>query len=259
MGSDPIDPSASVPPFRPPTPLAPSAAAAGLVLHVPVLMYHRIVPLAQAGDSLRPLVVPPTLFAAQMDALAATGWHTITAADLLGDLATGTRPAPRTFVITFDDGDDDGYTYALPILEAHGFVATFYVIAGRIGQARPTGELTPAHVRALAAAGMEIGNHTWAHRDLAALSGVQVRFQVVAASARIADLVGTAPRTLAYPYGAWNAGAVAELRVAGIGIAFTTVEGARETWAARFWSPRVRVGPGTTPAGLVALVERYSA
>jgi len=39
------------------------------------------------------------------------------------------RPPDKTFVITIDDGWDDGYTYALPILQSHGFVATYFVIA----------------------------------------------------------------------------------------------------------------------------------
>lgn len=229
-----------------------------MVLHVPVLMYHRIVPPAQAGDSLSSLVVPPSLFAAQMDALKAAGWHTITAATLATDLAKGIRPAPRSLVITFDDGYDDGYTHALPILKAHGFVATFYVIAGRIGNAPgPLEALTPQHLQALAKAGMEIGNHTYNHVDLATASPAARHYQVLAASAKIQALVGVAPVTLAYPFGAWDPAAAADVEAAGIGIAFTTVEGARESWSTRYASPRVRVGPGTTPAMLLELLQRF--
>ncbi len=260
VSSDPVEPSPSLATFVPPPSLVPSPAAAGLVLHVPVLMYHRIIPPAQAGDSLPGLVVPPTLFAAQMDALAAAGWHTITAAKLLQDLAAGVRPAPKTFVVTFDDGYDDGYTYALPVLESHGFVATYYVIAGRIGNAPgPLEALTPEHVQALAQAGMEIGNHTYNHVDLATASASVRHYQVFAASAKIQSLVGRAPTTLAYPFGAWDAAAAAEVKAAGIGIAFTTVEGAREAWTTRYACPRVRVGPGTTPAMLLGLVQRFGA
>jgi peptidoglycan/xylan/chitin deacetylase (PgdA/CDA1 family) len=256
VSPDPIDPSTTLPPFVPPAQL--TTVAAGLVLHVPVLMYHRIIPPSMAGRSLPGLVVPPARFAAQMDALAGAGWHTITAAKLLSDLAGGIQPAPRTFVITFDDGYDDGYTYALPILEAHGFVATFYVIAGRIGDPPgPYEALTPQHVLALAQAGMEIGNHTFSHVDLATSSPLLRRYEVVSASARIQSLIGTAPTTLAYPYGRWNAAAVGQIRAAGIGMAFTTVEGAREVWATRYASPRVRVSPSTTPAELLALVRRF--
>ena len=55
------------------------------------------------------------------DALAAAGWHTITMATLANDLQANVKPPERTFAITIDDGWDDGYTYALPILAQHGF------------------------------------------------------------------------------------------------------------------------------------------
>lgn len=218
-------------------------------------MYHRITPITLAGRSLPGLVVSPALFASQMRVLAAAGWHTITAGELAADLAAGTRPPPRTFVITFDDGYDDGYTYALPILEAYHFTATYFVVAGRIGE---PGHLTAEHVQALAAAGMEIGNHTYSHLDLTTLPPAVLRYQIVAASTRIQALVGVPPRSFAYPYGAWDAAAEAQVQAAGMEIAFTTVEGARETWASRFTSPRVRVSPSVTPAGLLALLERSS-
>lgn len=257
VGEDPIPPSPSLPAFAPPPLLAPSAATTGLVLHVPILMYHRVVPPTLAGNSLPGLVVPPELFAAQMDTLASAGWHTITAAQLVADLATGTRPGPRTFVITFDDGYDDGYTYALPILRAHGFVATYYVIAGRIGNPPgPDQALTPEHLRALADAGMEIGNHTVHHVNLTRFRGTGLDYQITGASARIAELIGSAPTTLAYPFGRWNLETEAAVRAAGIDLALTTVEGARETWATRYETPRVRVSPSVTPADLLALVSR---
>ncbi|MER3418962.1 MAG: hypothetical protein C4343_07760 [Chloroflexota bacterium] len=228
----------------------------GFVLHVPVLMYHRIVPVAEAGNSLPGLVVPPQLFAAQMAALAAAGWHTITAGDLAADLAAGRRPPPRTFVITFDDGYDDGFTYAYPILRAHGFVATYFVVAGRIG--RTADALTPQQVQALAAAGMEIGDHTYDHIDLAAASPSVVRYEIVAAALRIQALVGRPPVSFAYPFGRYSAAVETAVREAGLQIAFTTVEGSWESWATRFDAPRLRVGPWTRPATLLALLSRYA-
>src|ERR1035437_3137195 len=55
---------------------APSSPKAGpFTLYVPVLMYHRIVPFANAGKSIVGLVVPPQTFDAQLTALAGAGWH----------------------------------------------------------------------------------------------------------------------------------------------------------------------------------------
>jgi peptidoglycan/xylan/chitin deacetylase (PgdA/CDA1 family) len=221
-------------------------------------MYHRVVPIAQAGATLEALDVPPARFAAQMAALASAGWRTITAAQLADDLAAAVTPPPKTFVVTFDDGYDDGYTYALPILQAHGFVGTYFIVPGRVTEANWAGiALSPEHIRALAAAGMEIANHTYSHIGLAGKPIATVRHQVVAASERIERIVGTAPTTFAYPFGAWDAPSADEVAAAGMVLAFTTVEGAREAWATRLESPRIRVGPSTTPAALVAQLAPY--
>jgi peptidoglycan/xylan/chitin deacetylase (PgdA/CDA1 family) len=262
-------------------------AAGAVTLHVPILEYHRIVPRAQAGRSLPGLVVSPETFAAQMEAAAAAGWHTITMATLANDLEAGVKPPPKTFVVTLDDGWDDGYTYAFPILEQHHFVATYFVIAGRIDL---SGFLTSAHIRALVAAGNEIGDHTMSHFNLAGGTAATRKFEVDAAAARIAQVTGRWPESLAYPYGHENAQSVAavaacgELRSAVIESygapqppapkpsqslrpggkpaasgspqpAVTAVPS--ETWANRFTLARVRITPATTPAILLADLERY--
>jgi peptidoglycan/xylan/chitin deacetylase (PgdA/CDA1 family) len=270
-----------------------AVGVSSVALHVPILMYHRIVPPADAGNSLKGLVVPPETFAAQMNALAAAGWHTITMATLANDLEAGVKPSAKTFVVTIDDGWDDGYTYALPILQQHGFVATYFVIAGRIDA---PGFLTSAHVRALVAAGDEIGDHTMTHFDLANGSTSVRQFQVDAAAARIAQVTGHWPESLAYPFGGENAQAVAavagcgELRTAviesapaptpqapigrqsagtgskpALGLvphptatpAPTPTPVPSETWANRFTLQRIRVSPGTTPADLLGEFARY--
>ena len=140
---------------------APTAvvARARRVYHVPVLMYHRI---ARApADAIWPsLFVNPTKFAAQMAVLDDAGWETITAAQLAAAVAAGDTIPRKTFVITFDDGTVDGYENALPILQEHGFVATFYVITHKVGREK---YFSVEQVQALALAGMEIGNHTSLH------------------------------------------------------------------------------------------------
>jgi peptidoglycan/xylan/chitin deacetylase (PgdA/CDA1 family) len=272
---------------------AASAKVSAFALHVPILEYHRIVPLADAGNSLKGLVVPPDTFAAQMSALASAGWHTITMATLATSLEAGLKPPPKTFVITIDDGWDDGYTYALPVLQQYGFVATYFVIAGRIDA---PGFLSSAHLRALIAAGNEIGDHTMTHFNLVNGSTAIRQYQVDAAAARIAQVTGRWPASLAYPFGGENAqavGAVAgceELRTAviesglvpgpkapagtqtgkpssnsGLNLAprptatpapsQTPVPS--ETWANRFTIQRIRVSPGTTPANLLGELAAY--
>ena len=231
-----------------------SSRGTDATLRVPILMYHRVVDPALAGRSLSELVVPPRLFAAQMAALSHAGWRTIDTATLAADLATGTQPPPRTFVVSFDDGYADGFTQAYPILKRLGFVATFYVVTGRLG--RPD-QLTGDELRAMAAAGMEIGDHTVDHVDLALVSGRKLHHEIDDARKAILRAVGEEPVSFAYPFGDLNPRVVAAVASAGFEIAVTNREGVRETWADRFNVPRLRVGPRTSAVELLRQMERY--
>lgn len=220
------------------------------IYHVPVLMYHRIVPMSEAGNSAPSLVVSPEVFSAQMKAFSVAGWHSITMATLAADMETDTTIPPRTFVITFDDGWDDGYNDAFPIMRGYGFVGTFFVISSRIG--RP-GSMTKEQLQTLEAAGNEIGNHTENHTSLSTVPGYRVISEVETASREIAQAVGHRPVSLAYPMGgvttyvAMLVGQIPDMK-----IAVTTGYGRTETWFQRYDTPRVRVGPSTDPARLLA-------
>ncbi len=212
-------------------------------------MYHRIAPLSEAGDSMPGLVVNPPLFAAQLTAFKRAGWHTITAAELAAYLVAGRQPPKRTFVVTLDDGHEDGYTHAFPILTQLGFVATYYVITDRIGR---TGYLSATELQAMEAAGMEVGSHTLNHATLTRLAPVRLGLQLTSSASRIAGVVGAPAVSIAYPRGTWNAAVAAATAVSGYEVAFTERPGCGLSIADRFASPRLRVGPGTTPAVILA-------
>lgn len=254
--ADPTASNAGPSPLPAPTPIAawPLVAADapgppfGFAVRVPVLMYHRVAPANQVGDSWPGLVVPPDLFAAQLEALVAAGWRSITAAELAADLAASIVPPPRTFVITFDDGRRDGYTEAFPILRRLGLVATFYVITGRIGAPN---SLTASQLQRLASAGMEIGSHTVDHVPLNTAIPSAARLQLTRSAAQIAAVTGERPTTFAYPFGGVDPLDQALVRETGYAMAFTEVYGCRMSWPTRLASPRVRVSPGTLPQDLL--------
>lgn len=53
----------------------------------------------------------------------------------------------------------------------------------------------------IAAAGHAIGNHTWAHPFLPDLGRKEVEFQLDATNRTLAEVTGSAPRTVRTPYG----------------------------------------------------------
>ena len=248
-------PTATSSPTRAPTPPAfqathPPTPEPSRLYHVPVLMYHRIIPTSEAGDSLPDLVVSPETFSVQMKALFDAGWHSITMATLADDMETDRTIPAKTFVITFDDGWYDGYVYAFPIMREYGFVGTFYVITSRINSAD---FLSTQELRTLEAAGNDIGNHTLDHISLQTVPLARVKQEVEKASEAIERAVGHRPVSLAYPMGGISMAVVMVLGdIPDMKLAVHTGFGTYETWLGRFDMPRVRIHPGSSPKEILA-------
>jgi len=220
-------------------------------LRVPVLMYHRIAPSSDIGNSLPELVISPSQFRSQLTALKRAGWTTVTAATLADHLGTGESIPKKTMVITIDDGRVDGYTNAFPILQQLGFVATYYVITGRVGRSK---YLTVTQLKEMAASGMEIANHTLTHIDVSKKSAAYITNEVLQAQDQLNTWLGAAPVTFAYPFGAHPKSLEQAVAKANLRLAFTTVLGKVHTPNTALLSPRLRVQPSTTEKRLVALL-----
>jgi peptidoglycan/xylan/chitin deacetylase (PgdA/CDA1 family) len=221
--------------------------------HVPVLMYHRIVPKSEAGNSLASMMIEPEVFRSQLRELHRGGWRTMTLDRLAATMRVGARVSPRTFAITIDDGWDDGYRYALPILHEFGYNATFFVISNRIGS---PGFLSQRQMLELEAAGDEIGNHTMGHVALSTLDYPQAVHEIDGASAALERVLGHRPTSLSYPKSGVAPFVVDAARVCpGLEIAVTTSHGMVESWRTRFETPRVNVDSSVSGAALLAELE----
>jgi peptidoglycan/xylan/chitin deacetylase (PgdA/CDA1 family) len=232
----------------------PSAKAALVTLHVPILEYHRVVPLADAGKSQPGLTMSPQVFDAQMMALHGAGWKTITLGVLADYIARGVHPPPNTFVVTVDDGWWDSYGYVYPILVKYGYVATFFVIAGRVGASSFMG---PTEIRTLVQAGNEIGDHTANHVVLTKALPAALTSEIDSGAATIAAITGLWPQTLAYPRGKEDARVISAVTACkSIRMAVVEGSGGAEAWTSRFRVTRIQVAPYRQPADLLAQVKR---
>lgn len=98
--------------------------------------------------------------------------------------------------MTFDDGPHPRNTpRLLDMLRKRNIKATFYVIGRSVN-------LYPQLTRRIVAEGHEIGNHTWTHRKLTALSDASVRSEMIRTRDAIVSACGVQPRTMRPPYGA---------------------------------------------------------
>ena len=64
-------------------------------------------------------------------------------------------------MISFDDGHQEHYTIAAPVLEQYQFRGVFFIMNITIGK---PGYLSTAEIRALAERGHAIGLHSWDHQ-----------------------------------------------------------------------------------------------
>jgi peptidoglycan/xylan/chitin deacetylase (PgdA/CDA1 family) len=216
-------------------------------LELPILMYHYIrVPPSPRRDLVGfNLSVAPAVFAQQMDWLEAHGYHTVTFEDLRRYWRRQEPLPARPVIVTIDDGYQDLYTTAYPILAAHGFTAVAYIVTGFVGE---NGYVTADEVLDLARHGIEIGAHTVNHSDLARAQQPWLTYQVVESRAWLEKLLGAPVVDMAYPSGKYDAAAIQAVERAGYWSAVTEQLSLLHTQADRFEWGRVRVAGGESLA-----------
>jgi peptidoglycan/xylan/chitin deacetylase (PgdA/CDA1 family) len=121
--------------------------------------------------------------------------------------------------LTFDDANESDYTIALPLLQARGMKAQFFVVVDRVGQ---PGFLSCSQVGALLAAGMEIGNHGMRHRRWVGLCDSELREELVEARERLEQLTRTRVQQAACPFGSYNRRVIQALKCAGYKRVYTS-------------------------------------
>ena len=122
-------------------------------------------------------------------------------------------PSKPAVSITFDDGYDDNFFHAFPVLERHGIEASFYVTTGFIDRDPDVVErmrrmrgmavnaLSWSQLAEMRQAGMSVGSHTISHRNLAELSDDAARAELEDSRRILEDRLGEAIDSIAYPFG----------------------------------------------------------
>jgi peptidoglycan/xylan/chitin deacetylase (PgdA/CDA1 family) len=219
-------------------------------IHVPIMEYHYIRTNPDPRDRLGfNLSVTPADFSVQMDWLQNNGYHPIDLNDLRAYFKEH-RPLPsRPVVLTFDDGYEDFYTTALPVLLAHGFKAVSYVVPGFLDHPR---YMTSNEVIEIDRDGVEVAAHTMHHVDLVKAVGAQLILEINGSRTALEQLVGHPVLDFCYPSGMFNSTVVAAVQQAGLESATTELPGTAHTWPNRLTWTRVRVNGGEQLSQYVA-------
>lgn len=144
-------------------PILPPITPVVRTAQVPILMYHHISPVPTTNVLDESLTVTPTIFGEQLNYLKNQGYHSITLNQLLNNLYYGIPLPTKPIILTFDDGYEDSYQYAYPLLLQYGYSGTFYIITGKVNW---DGQMTWNQLRQMLAHGMQMGSHTIHHVDI---------------------------------------------------------------------------------------------
>lgn len=171
-----------------------------------ILVYHSI-----SEDPLNPFSVSPEDFEAQVRFLSQE-YNVISLEKLIACIRgeEGEIP-PDSVAITLDDGFEDNYAYAYPILTKYNVPAAMFVIVTRLrsngaSQSESRGqESTPSltwdQVLEMSENGISIGSHTLTHPWLTEVTVEKARYEIVESKARLEERLGRPVRLFAYPGG----------------------------------------------------------
>ncbi|WP_214321160.1 polysaccharide deacetylase family protein [Nonomuraea sediminis] len=205
-----------------------------------VLMYHSV---GDVSDDPYRITVSPRRFTVQLAWLARRGLRGVSVRELRAARAAGR--ARGLVGLTFDDGYADFVTQALPVLMRHGFTATVFVVADRVGMSNawdPEGPrkalMTAAELRWVVGQGMEVGSHTMTHLSLTGAPSDQVDVELKASRVALEELLDREVTGFAYPYGHVDEQAMELVRRAGYGYACAIAPPRADAYA----MPRTYIG-----------------
>jgi peptidoglycan/xylan/chitin deacetylase (PgdA/CDA1 family) len=184
------------------------------IVEVPILVYHHVQQSLPVGSRVeRRLTVTVKSFDQQMRYLKDEGYHVITLDTLVDCLRDGSELPAKPVIISFDDGWEDQFEYALPALEKYHYRATFFVVTNFVGA---RGFFSLPQLQEIRAQGMEIGSHSRSHPHLDKTNNPSLLWDQIYTSKQILERqLGVAVDEFAYPYGSYNATTASIVRSAG--------------------------------------------
>jgi peptidoglycan/xylan/chitin deacetylase (PgdA/CDA1 family) len=114
----------------------------------------------------------------------------------------GNSLAGTTAQIAFDDGHRSNYENAFPILERFEWKATFFVLAGCVGNS--ANYISWEQAREMALAGHHIASHGWSHRVLTHCSSLELERELSGSKHEIEDRLGIEVDSISAPGGRWD-------------------------------------------------------
>ena len=169
---------------------------------IPVLMYHSI------SDESQPMSVSIDNFYKQMNLMVKLGFKSVNLRDIINE------ENKKKFVITFDDGYEDVYKNALPILKKLNLSATCFFVANLIGKHniwdskkenyKKMQLMNEEQIYSWIEHGHELGSHSLDHLNLTTLDHQNKTNQIVLPKKIFKEKFNIEVKSFSYPYGIFD-------------------------------------------------------
>ena len=189
-----------------------------------IITYHGV-GSATPEDDPHELLVPEETFEAQM-AFLAKHRKVVPLEDLVRGRGRGSKP---TVAITFDDAYRSILEIASPVLLKYGLPSTLFVPTRWLGErngwidfpANLLEIMDPEEIREVDRRGIAVESHGHAHINYETSQPEAIEADALMSIERLSDIVGRAPRYLAYPFGPTSDAAMNIVERLGFEAAFT--------------------------------------
>jgi peptidoglycan/xylan/chitin deacetylase (PgdA/CDA1 family) len=223
---------------------------------ISILMYH------QVGEFRRPAAHRANYcdirrFKAQMAWFHRFGYRVIGLEEAYEVLYGGKALAGNAVVLTFDDGYQNFWDFAFPVLKHYSFPATVFLVADMLGgktlwqaaEKRETPLMDLATIKKLRKEGILFGSHTLTHPRLSQIDRERMRREVHVSRQRLEALLEEEIEFFCYPYGDFDEDVVAAVREAGYKAALSCNRASTYGNEDPFKLPRKAISYGDSLAG----------
>jgi peptidoglycan/xylan/chitin deacetylase (PgdA/CDA1 family) len=188
-------------------------------------MYHSI------GHNPVSFTVRPEEFQKQMDYLLKENYNVISLDELIISLKKK-EISQKAVVLTFDDGFEDNYFNAFPVLKKYNFPATIFLSTGFIEKEIPNSAKIPLkildwrQIKEMYNSGLvDFEPHTVNHPKLTQISLEEAKKEILDSKRIIEEKLNKKCKFFAYPYGRYTQEIIKILKESGFEGAVTIKEG----------------------------------
>lgn len=185
---------------------------------IPVLLYHRVD--TEEDCKLPPICINISNFQMQLDYLIERGYYFATIDEVVNYVMGKITLPKRTVAITFDDGFQDNYRHAFPILKERGIKAAIFIntnfIGKRLSMKEAFGITKPEsrdvihqflawhEIIEMSNNGINFETHTHTHANLTVIEISEIEKEIIISKAILEEKLKKKVEHFSFPFGKYN-------------------------------------------------------